>query len=167
MNASPCGASSTVMATFASVSRFKRSRMTRLCSFLPSRPANGLSLMPNVTLMVGGSIGCASKGSVTAGAHSVSDTVALDMPAMATISPGSATSIGCRDRPRKASILLARKFSTNSPVRDIALICVLTGRRPDSTRPVSRRPRNGSASNVVANIRNGASPALTICGAGT
>ena len=46
--------------------------MTRLCTLSPSRPASGLSLIENVTEIVGGSMGCAGIGTSTAGSHSVS-----------------------------------------------------------------------------------------------
>ena len=63
--------------------------MTRDWTLSPSRPARGLSLTETVMEMVGGSIGWAGRGSVTSIAHRVSATVALDMPAMATMSPAS------------------------------------------------------------------------------
>ena len=78
--------------------------------------------MPKVTVMVGGSIGCASIASVTETSANVSATVALVMPAMETISPGSAKSIAVCSRPRKPKILVQRKFSIKVPSTDIALI---------------------------------------------
>ena len=53
----PAGAGKTRMATLDSASFISRSRITRDCTLLPSRPASGLSLMPKVTEIVGGSIG--------------------------------------------------------------------------------------------------------------
>jgi hypothetical protein len=55
--ASPPGVSLTLIATLVSASRIRRSRMTRDWTLSPSRPASGLSLMPKVTEIVGGSIG--------------------------------------------------------------------------------------------------------------
>ena len=100
--ASPPGVSVTLMATLLSASFIRRSRMTRLCTFLPSRPASGLSLMPKVTVIVGGSIGCAGRAVSTASAQIVSATVALDMPEIDTMSPARASSMSCWARPRKA-----------------------------------------------------------------
>ena len=94
--------------------------MTRLCTFLPSRPASGLSLIPKVTEMVGGSMGWASSGSSTASAQIVSATVAFCMPARLTISPASASSMSCCERPRKARILVTRNCSIFWPMREIA-----------------------------------------------
>ena len=61
--------------------------MTRLVTLSPSVPASGLSLTMKDMVTVGGSIGCACSGSVTAGSQNVSATVPLDRPAMATMSP--------------------------------------------------------------------------------
>ena len=63
--ASPPGVSTILIATLLSHSFNNRSLITLLCTFLPSLPAKGLSLMPKVTVMVGGSIGCAEIGSST------------------------------------------------------------------------------------------------------
>ena len=78
--------------------------------------------MPKVTVMVGGSIGCAGIASDTDCSANVSATVALVIPAMETMSPASAKSIAVWSKPRKARILVQRKFSINVPSRDIALI---------------------------------------------
>ena len=150
------------MATLISASFIRRSRITRLWTFLPSLPASGLSLMPKVTLMVGGSIGCEGRASITSGWHSVSATVALAMPAIVTMSPASATSIGVCVRPRNAMILLMRNCSSRSPSRDSAFSVSPALAVPASTRPVSRRPRKASAPSVVASIWNGSS-ARVIC----
>ena len=90
--------------------------MTRLCTLSPSVPASGESLTRKVIDRVGGSIGWACSGSLTSGAHSVSATLKLGRPAMATMSPASATSIGVRSMPRKARILETRPVSTSLPV---------------------------------------------------
>ena len=82
----------TRIATLDSASRSRRSRITRDCTLVPSRPASGESLTLTVMEMVGGSIGCAGKASVSSMAHKVSATVAFDRPAMATMSPASAPS---------------------------------------------------------------------------
>ena len=50
--------------------------------------------MPKVTLIVGGSIGCAGSAASTARSAMVSATVALAMPARLTMSPASASSTG-------------------------------------------------------------------------
>jgi cytochrome c553 len=49
----------------------------------------------NVIDTVGGSIGCAWIGVSTLGSQKVSATVALGRPAMATMSPASASSTAC------------------------------------------------------------------------
>ena len=87
--------------------------MTRLVTLSPSVPASGLSLTRKVMDRVGGSIGWACSASVTSGAQSVSATLNLDRPAMATMSPASAMSIGVRSMPRKARILETRPVSSD------------------------------------------------------
>ena len=91
--------------------------------------------------MVGGSIGWARNGVVTSGSHSVSATVACVMPAMATMSPASATSTAVRSRPRKASTLVTRAVSIRRPSRLIALMVWLGRMLPEVMRPVRMRPR--------------------------
>src|SRR3546814_2124634 len=49
------------MATLPSDSRSRRSRITRLCTLLPSLPANGELLTEKVIARVGGSIGLAGR----------------------------------------------------------------------------------------------------------
>ena len=106
------GAASTFKATLPSASLNSRSRMTRLVTLSPSVPASGESLTMKVMESVGGSIGCACKGSVTSSAQSVSATLNFSSPAMATMSPASASSIGVRSMPRKARIFETRPCST-------------------------------------------------------
>ena len=89
--------------------------MTRLVTLSPSVPASGLSLTEKVIDRVGGSIGCACSGSTSSGLHSVSATLNFSRPAMATMSPATASSIGARSMPRKARICDTRPFSTMSP----------------------------------------------------
>ena len=155
--ASPPGVSLTLMATLLSASLSKRSRMTRLCTFFPSRPASGLSLMPKVTEIVGGSMGCAGSGVSTAKAQSVSDTVAFDRPASVTISPATASSISLWDSPRNAWILVTRNCSIFCPIRLNACRVAPTFSRPLSTRPVKIRPTKGSVLKVVASMRKSSS----------
>ena len=90
-------------ATLPSASRSSRSRMTRLCTLSPSVPASGESLMRNVMVSVGGSIGCAGSGSVTSGAHSVCETVASGSPQWRRCRRRSLPRSACaRDRGRPA-----------------------------------------------------------------
>ena len=166
-NASPPGVSVTLIATFTSASRIRRSRITRLCTLLPSLPASGLSFMPKVTEMVGGSIGCAGKATSTERSQSVSATVALVMPARVTISPASAKSMGVCCKPRNAKTLDTRNCSIFSPVRDKALIVSPALSVPASTRPVKIRPIKGSADKVVANILKGSLRCANCAGCGT
>jgi predicted permease len=114
-------------------------------------------LIEKVIDSVGGSIGEAGIGTVTDGSQSVSATVALVRPAMAIRSPASTSSTPTRSSPRKASSLVARASSITSPSRLSALIGMLTRARPVRIRPVSTRPRYGSASSIVTIIENGAS----------
>ena len=97
------------------------SLITLLWSLDPSLPARGLSFIPNVTVIVGGSIGCEGIVLFTDKSDKVSETFALDMPAIETISPASASSIGCCFRPLKARILLTLKFSILFPFISNAL----------------------------------------------
>ncbi len=77
---------------------------------------------------------------------------------MATMSPASASSIGWRFRPRKASTLVIRPRSISLPSRrqGVDRPCRASA-LPASTRPVSRRPRKGSLSISTARIWNGSS----------
>ena len=159
--------SATLMATFCSASASRRARITRLCTLSPSRPASGLSLTETVMAMVGGSIGWAGIGVVTSGSHRVSATVAFDSPAMATMSPASATSMAVRFRPRNASSLVTRPFSTMAPSRDSAWIAMPGVNLPASTRPVRIRPRNGSLSISTARNVAGSPARASALGAGT
>jgi hypothetical protein len=90
---------------------------------------------------VGGSMGWAGIGVSTLGSAMVSATLAIDSPAMATMSPASAVSTGSRSRPRKPRILVMRPCSISLPSRDSALTCWLTLKVPERMRPVSSRPR--------------------------
>ncbi len=163
MSASP-GTSAISRATLPSASRIRRSRMTRLCTFEPSVPASGPSLMRKLMVSVGGSMGWAAMGSVTAGSQMVSATVALVRPAMEMMSPAMPSSIDWRSRPRKARIFDTLPCSTTVPSHDIALTVWFGLTVPERTRPVSTRPRKGLASMVVASMRNGPS---SMAGSGT
>ena len=90
--------------------------MTRLVTLSPSVPASGESLTRNCMVTVGGSIGWAGSGPSTLGSQKVSATVPLTMPAMATMSPASASSTGMRSRPRKPSTLETRPCSIIAPL---------------------------------------------------
>src|ERR1700744_4948121 len=70
------------MAPLDSASRSRPSRIPRLCTLSPSRPAKGLSLTLTVMEMVGGSIGWAGRGSVTSMAHRGSATAGFGRAAM-------------------------------------------------------------------------------------
>ena len=90
--------------------------MTRLVTLSPSVPASGLSLTEKVIDSVGGSIGCACSGSTSSGSMSVSATLNFARPAMAMMSPATASSIGARSMPRNARI-----FETRPCLDEIAL----------------------------------------------
>ena len=141
-NASPLGVSVTLIATLVSASLSNRSLIIRDWTFFPSLPAIGLSLIPNVTEIVGGSMGCAGIAFVISTSHKVSETVALDIPAIVTMSPASAEAMACCANPLNAKIFETLKFSTLSPFRAIALIISPDFIVPDSTLPVKIRPIN-------------------------
>ena len=141
--------------------------MTRDWTLEPSRPASGLSLMPKVTVMVGGSIGWAGMAVSIDRSQSVSATVALVMPAMVTMSPATASSIGVWARPRKARTLETRNCSMRSPSRVSAFSVVPAFSVPASTRPVRMRPMKGSAERVVASIWKGSAARACCLGEGT
>ena len=103
-------------ATLPSASRNSRSRMTRLCTLSPSVPASGESLMRKVMAKVGGSIGCAGAARSLPARRACATTVASGRPAMETMSPANASSIGVRSRPRKASTLVTRPSSISVAV---------------------------------------------------
>ena len=116
--------------------------MTRLVTLSPSVPASGLSLTEKVIDSVGGSIGWAVSGSTSSGLHKVSATLNFSSPAMATISPATASSIGhARSMPRKARIRDTRPCSIASPWRSMTLTGALVWIEPENTRPVMMRPR--------------------------
>ncbi len=153
----------TLMATLPSASRYSRSRICREVTFFPDRPASGPSLMRKVIASVGGSTGIAGSGPVSSGAPIVSGTVASVMPAMAMMSPASASSTGTRSRPRNDISLVSRPVSSTEPSARSTFSGIFSLARPCSIRPVSTRPRNGSASRMEATMAKGAS-ALTVGG---
>ncbi len=97
----------------------------------------------------------------------VSATVALDMPERLTMSPASALSTAVRLRPRKASTRETRKRSISAPSRDRACTIWPVLTVPCSMRPVSSRPRNGSAARVVASMAKGSPLRAAWAGGGT
>ena len=122
-----CSSDSLILiATLPSASRTSRAPISREVRRQPSLPESGESLTEKVMAMVGGSIGCAFKGSLTSGAHSVSATVVCSSPAIAMMSPASARSIVTRSRPRKASSLVSRPSSMSTPSRPSDLTGMLS-----------------------------------------
>ncbi len=113
----------------------------RLVTLSPSVPASGELLTMNDIDTVGGSIGCATSGVSTLRSQKVSATVPLLRPAMATMSPASASSIGVRSMPRNARIFEIRPCSITLPVRSSALMLWFGLMVPEVMRPVMRRPR--------------------------
>ena len=107
----------------------------------PSVPASGELLTINDIDTVGGSIGCATSGVSTEGSQKVSATVPLVRPAIATISPASASSSGVRSMPRKARILVMRPLSMVLPSAPSTLTCWFGLIEPEEIRPVMMRPR--------------------------
>ncbi len=113
----------------------------RPVTLLPSVPASGESLTRNVIASVGGSIGCAGIGVSTDGSQIVIATVASGSPAMATMSPASASSTGTRSIPRNASNLVMRPLSISLPSWSSTFTGWFGFTDPDVIRPVTRRPR--------------------------
>ena len=130
------------IATLLSASRNRRSRIMRLVTLVPSRPAKGLSLTAKRIDKVGGSIGCAWIGVVTEVSAIVSATVATAKPARLMISPARASSTGTRSSPWKVISLEARPVSTTFPSELSAWIGWLSLTTPELTRPVRMRPTN-------------------------
>ena len=69
------------------------------------------------------------------------DTVASGRPAMATMSPATASSTAVRSRPRKASTLVTRPCSISLPSRSSTLTVWFGLTEPERMRPVTMRPR--------------------------
>ncbi len=107
----------------------------------PSVPASGESLTRKIIDSVGGSIGCAGIGVSTDGSQIVIATVASGNPAMATMSPASASSTGTRSMPRNASTLVTRPLSISLPSWSSTLTFWLGFTVPEVMRPVTMRPR--------------------------
>ncbi len=84
-------------------------------TFLPSRPANGPSLILNVMESVGGSIGVAASGPGRSIEPIVSGTVASVSPATAMMSPALTSSTATRSSPRNESSFVSRPVSTTLP----------------------------------------------------
>ena len=91
--------SETCRETSLSVSRMSLSRIWRLVTNLPSRPAKGLSFTEKVISMVGAEIFTNSMGSTASGAQIVSPMVMSPMPLMAMMLPAVASCTGTRCRP--------------------------------------------------------------------
>ena len=156
-NASLPSLSLKVMATLVSASAKSLSRIIVEVTFLPSRPAKGLSLTMMVTDMVGGSIGVEATGASSPAAPIVSATEVFASPAIQMMSPACAISTGTRSVPSKRKSLVKRPCSTVLPSRLMAVTVSLTRAMPCTTRPVKHRPKNGSLSKSVASIAKGLS----------
>ena len=76
-----------------------RSRRFREVTYLPSRPAKGLSLTEKVISMVGSEILTKGRGSTASGAQMVRPMVMSAIPEKATISPAEAAWMGVFPRP--------------------------------------------------------------------
>ena len=91
--------SSTRMDTLVLTSLNSRSRMFRLVTYRPSRPAKGLSLTEKVISMVGADIFTKGRGSGVSGSQIVSPMVMSDMPDMAMMLPAVDSVTGTRVSP--------------------------------------------------------------------
>ncbi len=114
-------------------------------TLVPSRPAIGESLTAKRIDKVGGSIGCAWSGSVTAGSAIVLATVAVVRPAIEMMSPACASSTGTRSSPRNAMIFDARPVSTTLPSLSSAWIGMLV-----LTVPLATQAGQDAAEEIVA-----------------
>ena len=88
------------MLTLPRTSRSRRARIWRDVRSLPSRPAIGEVLTPNVIRIVGSSTDSRGSGRGSAGSVIVSPIVTSGRPATATMSPGPASATSSRSMPR-------------------------------------------------------------------
>mmetsp|Transcript_6493 Transcript_6493/g.19731 ORF Transcript_6493/g.19731 Transcript_6493/m.19731 type:complete len:218 (-) Transcript_6493:815-1468(-) len=104
-------------ATFRSSSFMSRSRMTRLVSLSPSRPAKGDLLTANDIETVGSSISRTGMGRGSALDTTVSPMVMSETPEKMTISPALASSTFLRPRSSntKRSLILIGRTSSSGP----------------------------------------------------
>ena len=86
-------------------SRRSRSRIWRLVTKRPSRPAKGESETSKLMRTVGSSTASAGRASTFAGSHSVSEMRSASMPVTATMSPAAASGTATRVQPREAEHL--------------------------------------------------------------
>ena len=84
------------METLPISSASRRALTSRAVRFLPDLPASGEVLMPMVIEMDGSSTVISGSGWGSSGSDSVSPMVMSGMPAIATMSPGRASSAGTR-----------------------------------------------------------------------
>ncbi len=147
---------STRIDTLPTSSASSRLRTSRAVSFLPLSPASGAVLMPIVIEMLGSSMVMTGSGRGSSGSASVSPMVISGMPAMATMSPGPACSIGTRSSASvpsssvsftRSMVPSARHQATSWPFFIVPLW----------TRHSASRPRYGDASRFVTCACSGAS----------
>ena len=91
--------------TSFSVSFINLSSIFLAVTIFPSRPTNGLVLTPNVICKVGSSILSSGNASSFPNSHTVSPTLISGSPAIAIISPASASSISILFNPKKPNNL--------------------------------------------------------------
>ena len=89
----------TSIETLPRTSFSRRALIWRLVTYLPSRPASGEVLTPNVIRRVGASTSRRGSGRGSAGSVSVSPMVTSGRPATLTMSPGPASSMSTRSMP--------------------------------------------------------------------
>jgi hypothetical protein len=87
------------IARFVSASFIRRSRRLRLVTYLPSRPANGESLIRNSIESVGSSIASGFSGSGLSASAKLSPSPIPPRPATAMMSPGPTDSASTRASP--------------------------------------------------------------------
>ena len=163
-NVSVLSVSSTRMDTLVLTSVNSRSRRLRDVTYLPSRPANGLSLTMNSMATVGSSIFTNGISSTHDGSHAVWPTFRPSTPATQTISPGSASSASTRRRPSKRYrrvIFASMRWSLSPPQSTMGCSRCAT---PRSMRPIPMRPTYSSYSMAENRICSGAPKSC--CGAG-
>ena len=126
--------SSTRRATFCSSSRIRRSRIWRLVTYLPSRPAKGLVLTEKVMRTVGCSTSIGGRGRGSSMSVMVSPMPTASMPETAMMLPAWTTSRASRLRLRKVKTSLTRALTV------LPAAFTWATAMPGRSEPLLRRP---------------------------
>ena len=131
----------TRMATFFSSSFINRSRSWRLVTKVPSRPANGESLMRNTMLKVGSSTAMGSSADGLSGQAMVSPISMSAIPTTAQTSPEYASSASTRPKRSKVKRPLTGRLAL-PPDRLMWAIRWFLRMLPAVIRPTANLPKN-------------------------